>query len=168
VRSAAPPGVARPASAQWAGAQFRADAVSATFSSTDPSTGYVTEVLVYADDQSYKEQGDNGPAERISSINVTIYQYDPICIGDPEQAFDAAWLNTPLTVIEWTPDGATGSQDIMISLTWTATSDIYTIHENWLRNTPPIVQTGHINATQRDTVATGSYANIGDFQQVTT
>ncbi len=213
--------VARPASAQWDGAQFRADAVYATFSFTDPSTGYVTEIVVYADDQSYKEKGDNGPAERISSIDVTISQYDPTCIGGPEQAaaeepgdpecfyrtlvgrlptkfstvglpddafavsnhqIDAAWLNTPLTVHEGHPDDETGKQqDITISLTWTATSDIYTIHENWLRHTPPEVQTGHINATQRDAVATGtitfdgityeiqsSYANMGDFQQVTT
>ena len=58
--------VARPASAQWDGAQFRADAVHATFSFTDSSTGYVTEVVVYADDQSYKVKGENGPAERIS------------------------------------------------------------------------------------------------------
>jgi hypothetical protein len=110
------------------------------------------------------------------------------CPGLPEDAFavskhqiDGAWLNATLTMVEWDGEGNSKLQDVTISLAWTPTSDVYQIHANWLRHTPPDVQTGHINTKQRDAVATGtitfdgiaynvtsSFGMIANFQQVNT
>ena len=94
---------------------------------------------------------------------------------------DGAWLNGVITLVEWDAEGNTKTQDVTVSLSFTPTTDIYRIHENWLRHTPPDVQTGHINSFQRDGVATGTItldggvlaltstsAVVADFQQVNT
>lgn len=108
--------------------------------------------------------------------------------GLPDDAFvvsnhqlDGAWLNGTITLVEWDAEGNTKTQDATVSLSFTPTTDIYRIHENWLRHTPPDVQTVHINSFQRDGVATGtitldgstlslssSTAIVADFQQVNT
>jgi hypothetical protein len=110
------------------------------------------------------------------------------CPGLAEDAFvvsqhqlDGAWLNATLTMVEWDSEGNAKQQDVTISLAWTPSSDVYQIHENWLRHTPPDVQTGHVNTRQRDAVATGTitfdgltyglesyFGRIADFQQVNT
>ena len=110
------------------------------------------------------------------------------CPGLPEDAFvvsnhqlDGAWLTTTVTLVEWDPEGNTKTQEATIHLTWAPTSDVYRIHENWLQHTPPASATGHVNAFQRDAVATGTiafdgasyevtshFARIADFQQVNT
>jgi len=74
--------VVHPAGAAQQGFQFRTEGASAQFSSSDPSTGYVTAVSVYAaDDQLYRAGGDTGEPERISKIDVSVTQYDPSCAG---------------------------------------------------------------------------------------
>ena len=215
--------LARPASAQWEGAHFKTEAVHAEFSFTDPATGHVTNITVYAaDDQLYTERGDGGGApERDSVLIVRIEQYDPSCAGEPgpkaeaepgdpacyyrsleggvpckfdacpglpeddfvvvNHQLDGAWLTTSLTLSEWDSEGNPETQEATLSLTWTPTSDVYRIHDNWLQHTPPATSTGHVNARQRDAVATGTiafdgvsyevtshFARIADFQQVNT
>lgn len=208
------------AGAQDNGLKFKGEALNATFSSTD-ANGIVTNVTVYADDQSYKVKGDGGPAELTSSFYVTIEQYDPTCVGDPKvdtqeggggdppcfyrslegalpgkeggpglpddgfvvsnHQLDGAWLNGAITLVEWDAEGNPTTQEATVSLSFTPTTDIYRIHENWLRHTPPDVQTGHVNTRQRDGVATGtiildegtlslssSTAILADFQYVNT
>lgn len=94
---------------------------------------------------------------------------------------DGAWLNGTITMVEWDSEGNTKLQDVTVSLTFSPTTEIYRVHENWLRHTPPDVQTVHINARQRDGVATGTItldggtlalssdrAVVADFQQVNT
>ncbi len=72
---------ATPADASRQGFQFRTEGASAEFSFTDPSTGYVTDVAVYAAaDQGYRAFGDTGQPERISKVDVSITQYDPSCV----------------------------------------------------------------------------------------
>jgi hypothetical protein len=108
--------------------------------------------------------------------------------GLPDDAFvvsnhqlDGAWLNGTITMVEWDSEGNSKLQDVTVSLSFTPTTDIYQIHENWLRHTPPDVQTVHINSRQRDGVATGTMtldggtlalssttAVVADFQQVNT
>ncbi len=81
---------ARPSGAAQQGFQFRTEGSEAQFSFTDPFTGYVTDVTVYAaDDQFYRATGDTGEPERISKIDVTVTQYDPACLGDGGPTLDA-------------------------------------------------------------------------------
>jgi len=208
------------AGAQDSGFTFKGEALNATFSID--ANGFVTNITVYADDQSYNVKGQGGPAERTSSFYVTIEQYDPSYVGVPkldaqagggggdptcfyrtlegalpgkdggpglpDDAFvvsnhqlDGAWLTGTLTMVEWDAEGDSKYQDVTVSLSFTPATDIYTIHANWLRHTPPDVQTGHINSRQRDGDATGTItldggtlslssttAILADFQQVNT
>src|SRR5215207_3508560 len=71
------------AGAQQDGFTFKGEALSARFTATD-AKGIVTDITVYADDQSYNVKGQSGPAERSSTLIVTIVQYDPSCVGDPK------------------------------------------------------------------------------------
>ncbi len=74
--------VARPAAASEDGFQIRTEGAYAEFSFIDETTGYVTDVTVYAaDDQGYRAFGDTGEPERISKVNVSVTQYDAECLG---------------------------------------------------------------------------------------
>ncbi len=72
---------ATPDGASKQGFQFLTEGAKAQFSFTDPSTGYITDITVYAaDDQGYRAFGDTGEPERISKVDVSITQYDPSCV----------------------------------------------------------------------------------------
>ncbi len=80
----------KPAGASTDRFQFRTEGATAQFSSTDPLTGYITDVTVYAaDDQGYRAYGDTGQPERISKVDVIVTQYDPNCGGDGGGKLDA-------------------------------------------------------------------------------
>jgi hypothetical protein len=87
----------------------------------------------------------------------------------PEEAFavsshqlDGAWLNTGLTLVSWGPDGESKLVDSLISLTWAPIGGIETINENQLYHPdkfpgfPRGTETYHVNARQRQAVASGT------------
>jgi hypothetical protein len=92
----------------------------------------------------------------------------------PEDAFavsshqlDGAWLNTGLTLISWGPDGESKLVESTISLAWTPIGGIETIHENQLYHPdkysgfPRGTETFHVNARQRQAVASGTISFDG-------